>query len=96
MMEQNKKDHSPYWLFDDGDLQWTNANLLNVGDKMIRMYPDDWAVMRITLPMKDAVKELGIWRVLWGTDIFINKIPLLKSIVFGNILVWILLFVTRK
>ena len=27
-----------------------------------------------------VVKEFGLWKLLWGTDIFLGKIPMLKSI----------------
>jgi hypothetical protein len=35
------------------------------------------------------IKQYGIWRVIWGTDIFINDVPFLKCIVLANILVWL-------
>jgi hypothetical protein len=41
-----------------------------------------------------AIEEWGLWRVLWGTDVFINNIPVLKSMVLVNFVVWLVMFVT--
>jgi hypothetical protein len=36
--------------------------------------------------------KVGVIKMLWGADIFINNIPVLKTIVFCNVVVWIILF----
>jgi hypothetical protein len=39
-----------------------------------------------------VIKQWGIWRVLWGTDVFINGIPIFKLLILANILIWLILF----
>jgi hypothetical protein len=33
--------------------------------------------------------QCGFWRMIWGTDIFVNGIPVLKVFLLINILMWI-------
>jgi hypothetical protein len=47
----------------------------------------------ISLKTKDAIKEYGFWNVLWGTDIFINDVPFMKTLIVINILVWLLFLI---
>jgi len=42
-----------------------------------------------------AIKEFGIWEAFWGTDIFINDVPMLKLVVCAHIVGWILLWITK-
>jgi len=37
-----------------------------------------WRLMEIDLLM--ILREYGLWQLLWGTDIFLGKIPILKTI----------------
>lgn len=41
-----------------------------------------------------ALKEFGLWRIIWGTDIFINNVPFMKCLVVVNLLVWAFLYVS--
>lgn len=41
----------------------------------------------------EVLKGFDLLELIWGTDIWINKVPVLKCLVAVNILVWILLFV---
>jgi len=34
--------------------------------------------------------KIGYW--LWGMDIWINNVPVMKTIIIANIVVWLLLF----
>lgn len=40
--------------------------------------------------------DLRIWQALWGTDIFINGIPILKVIVLTNVVVWVIMWVLMR
>ena len=44
---------------------------------------------------KEALKKFGILRLLWGADIFIHNVPVLKSFLLANIIVWIAMWVTK-
>jgi len=35
------------------------------------------------------VEQTGLWKAIWGTDIFINGVPILKLFLLLNILVWL-------
>jgi len=53
-------------------------------------YPKGWKVLQLKL---EKPKGLRQWiNALWGLDVFIHKVPLLKTIILSNIIVWILLF----
>jgi hypothetical protein len=44
-------------------------------------------VMRILVPApREIIREIGLARFLWGYDIFIGRVPFLKSILLGNLL----------
>lgn len=55
-----------------------------------------WKAIEITLKdWRKIVKEVGLWEIIWGTDIFIQKIPVIKSMILANLLMWVLLWVSR-
>ncbi len=41
----------------------------------------------------EVLQGFDLLPLIWGTDIWINNVPVLKCLVAANILVWILLFV---
>ncbi|GAG52273.1 unnamed protein product [marine sediment metagenome] len=43
-----------------------------------------------------SLKEFGLLRLIWGTDIWIQGVPTVKCMIGANILVWILLFVLGR
>ena len=48
-----------------------------------------WKIMSMRAPdMPKALGEKFWW--FWGFDIFIGRVPFLKTIVLANILVWII------
>jgi len=49
-----------------------------------------WRAVQIGLG-KGAVQEFGLWQIFWGTDIFINDVPLLKCLIVFNLIIWIFL-----
>ena len=51
--------------------------------------------IEIGLNLRDMIKEFGLWQVLWGTDIFIGKLPFMKLLILANIIVWVVLGVIR-
>jgi len=60
------------------------------------MYPELTDLSRaidIKVPFSSMRKEFGFWRALWGMDVFINDIPVLKSMIAANIIVWLVLFI---
>jgi len=57
--------------------------------------PKIYRAIDIDMPFS-AVKEWGLWRVLWGTDVFINNIPVLKFIVLANFVVWLIMWLANK
>lgn len=42
----------------------------------------------------ELVKQLGIWSVIWGTDIWINDTPMIKLFALVNFLIWIIMIAT--
>lgn len=55
-----------------------------------------YRAFEIKLPYSEAVKALGFWRVFWGTDIFINNIPVLKFMSLVNFFVWLVMWLTLQ
>ena len=51
--------------------------------------------IQITFDFKDIIREIGWMKTIWGYDIFLNKVPLLKSLVLANIIVWVFLILAR-
>ena len=45
---------------------------------------------------RDLIKEVGLCKIIWGTDIFINGVPMIKLMILANILMWVLLWVSRQ
>ena len=41
----------------------------------------------------EALQGFDLLELIWGTDIWINNVPVLKCLIAANILVWILLFI---
>lgn len=54
--------------------------------RLIEIRNLDWFGM-----IKYALKEFGIWKTFWGTDVFVQGIPLIKAMIVANVLIWILL-----
>lgn len=55
--------------------------------RLIEIRNLDWIGM-----IKYALKEFGAWKTFWGTDIFIQGIPIIKWMIIANVLIWILVW----
>ena len=53
------------------------------------VYNKNWKMMKIQAP-KIPKTPIEIFWWFWGMDIFIGRVPFLKTIVLANILVWII------
>ena len=53
----------------------------------VKTYGRYYAI-RIDMP-KDVMKQVGWLNALWGTDIFINGIPMIKLFALSNLLIWL-------
>lgn len=53
-----------------------------------------WRAVDIHAPIQ-SIKEIGFLTWFWGTDIFINDVPLLKCMVVANVVVWILVYFVK-
>jgi hypothetical protein len=42
----------------------------------------------IEITVDKSLYRIGIWKVLWGTDIFINNLPIIKLLITANVIVW--------
>ena len=51
-------------------------------------------VIEITV-MREAVRKYGWARAIWGVDIWVNGIPLIKVGIAANLLAWALLWLAR-
>jgi len=40
----------------------------------------------------NLIREFGLWKFIWGTDIFINGLPFMKCLVLANIVVWVIIW----
>ena len=47
----------------------------------------EFRAIEVNIPAS-VMKELGFFKTLWGTDIFINDIPMIKLMILANIIVW--------
>ncbi len=56
--------------------------------------PETYRAIDIKMPINIA-KEFGIWRTIWGTDIFINGIPILKLIALANLVMWLIMWIWK-
>lgn len=59
--------------------------------KINGMYDKEWKAMQLTLTRRPVDISEWLWAV-WGLDIFLYNIPVLKSIVLANVLIWLILF----
>ncbi len=60
-------------------------------DIRIRKYRYDrkWKTMQLKLARRPSGLSEWLW-LAWGFDIFLHEIPVLKTIVAANVLVWLL------
>ena len=62
-----------------------NEDTIKIGSP----YPKSWKIIEIKVGNKP--KGIREWfAVIWGTDIFVNGVPFMKTLVAINILVWII------
>ena len=47
----------------------------------------------IHFDFKPMLEEYGWLKVLWGYDIFMNGVPMMKSIMLANVITWIVLLI---
>lgn len=52
-----------------------------------------YRAININIP-PEMVKQVGIWKVIWGTDIWINDTPMIKLFALANFLIWIIIIAT--
>ena len=64
----------------------------DLADRAIKTKTGTWRTIDIQVK-SSILREFGLLKLIWGTDIWINNVPVLKCIIAANILVWILLFV---
>jgi len=41
---------------------------------------------------KDVIKVIGVIKLLWGLDIFVQGVPMIKFMWLCNIVIWLVLF----
>ena len=58
----------------------------------IDLKKETWRTIDIQVK-NEVLHGFSLWKLIWGTDIWINNVPILKCIVAANIIVWIVLFV---
>ena len=66
-------------------------NSTEIDDKIIK---GTWRTIDIQVSI-ETLRGFSLLEIIWGTDIWINKVPILKSIVAANFIIWIILFLTR-
>ena len=49
----------------------------------------------ITFDFKSIIREIGWLKTIWGYDIFMNGVPLLKTLVLANVIAWVIMFLVR-
>ena len=49
-----------------------------------------------TYGFKKLVRDYGLFNTIWGTDIFINNVPILKTQLLVTILLWLFLIIFMK
>jgi len=42
------------------------------------------------------IKELGWWTVLCGLDIWVGKVPIVRTLILANVTAWILLYLRLR
>src|SRR3990167_7523733 len=62
--------------------------------RRLSMKKPRYRAVELSLP-KAVIKEYGLLKALWGTDIFVLGIPLIKAMISANILVWFILWLTQ-
>lgn len=45
--------------------------------------------------IKSIADEMGWWPVIYGMDVWFNRVPIIRTTIAVNILVWIILWVLR-
>lgn len=50
-----------------------------------KWYPDVY-IMKVDMDLRAMVRQFGFWKVVWGYDIWLGKIPFLKTLIFINAL----------
>ena len=53
-----------------------------------------YRAVELLLP-KAVIKEYGLSKALWGTDIFVLGIPMIKTTIAINVLIWVILWLTQ-
>lgn len=54
-----------------------------------------WKAIEIGIGWWTLIRRFGVWRTIWGTDIFIGSIPMIKLMVLANVIMWALLWISR-
>jgi hypothetical protein len=52
---------------------------------------NNWRMLSVDLD-KELVKNYGLWRIVWGCDVFVSGIPIIKTFTAVNIVITILLW----
>lgn len=56
----------------------------------------EWRTISINIEGgMSLLREFGLLKIIWGTDIWINGFPILKLLIAANFVVWIILFLMR-
>jgi hypothetical protein len=50
-------------------------------------YPKGWKLLELTINPKGLRQWIN---VIYGLDVFVNKVPLLKVVLLANIIYWVL------
>ena len=53
-----------------------------------------WKAVTFYIP-KSVIEEYGLWQVIWGCDIWIMGVPMLKVTMLSNLLGWALFLALR-
>ena len=61
----------------------------------LKFEPVSVRAFSINFDFKSIVKEYGWLRTIWGYDIFLNRVPFLKSLVMANVIVWVVMMIVR-
>ena len=51
-----------------------------------------WRAIEVRLGHQE-IQKIGWLRFLWGADIWIEGLPVLKLLILANIIVWLILFI---
>lgn len=55
----------------------------------------EWAVNALKITLEAPVKDIGWLRTLYGFDIWVGPIPIIRTMIAANILAWILMWFVR-